>query len=199
MKDSRVLNIFKKCQALKEGHFLLTSGRHSAVYFEKNLVLQHPDITRKLAKQLAVKFKNKKIDIVLSPAVGAIVLGYQIASILKSKFLFTEREKGKMKLRRGFKIPKSSRVLIVEDVITTGGSAKELVSIVRLSEAKLIGVACLVDRSNNKVRFQKKKPASLLEIKVKNYNPSKCPLCKKGIKINKPGSRKIQIKTSLKK
>jgi orotate phosphoribosyltransferase len=191
MKDNKVLTIFKKCCALKEGHFLLTSGRHSAVYFEKNLVLQYPDMTKKLAGQLAVKFRNKKIDVVLSPAVGAIVLGYQIASILKCKFLFTEREKGKMKLRRGFKIPKGARVLIVEDVITTGGSAKELVNIVKLSRAKLIGVACLVDRSNNKVRFQKKKPASLLEIKVNNYIPSKCPLCKKGIKINKPGSRNV--------
>jgi orotate phosphoribosyltransferase len=191
MTNKDILNIFRKCNALKEGHFLLTSGLHSEVYFQKNLVLQYPKLTKKLAKELAVKFDKDKIDVVLSPAVGAIVLGYQLASILKCKFLFAEREKGKLSLRRGFNLPPKARVLIVEDVITTGGSVQELVRLVNKAKARLIGVACLVDRSQNKVRFNKMKPKGLLTINVKNYPPSKCPLCKKGIKISKPGSRNI--------
>jgi len=189
MTSKEILEIFKKCDAYKEGHFLLTSGLHSGVYFQKNLVLQHPNITKKLAKELALKIKKHKVDIVLSPAVGAIVLGYQLASILKSKFLFAEREKNKLCLRRGFILPPKTRVLIVEDIITTGGSVQELVKMVNGAKAKLIGVACLVDRSQGKVRFNKLKPKSLLKIDVKNYKPSKCPFCKKGFKVSKPGSR----------
>ena len=189
MTNKEILNIFKRCNALKDGHFLLTSGLHSGVYFQKNLVLQYPDITKKLAKELAVKVKKREIDVVLSPAVGAIVLGYQVASILKCKFLFAERQKNKLCLRRGFTLPPKSRVLIVEDIITTGGSVRELVKLVSEAKAKLIGVACLVDRSRDKARFNKMKPKSLLKMNVKNYQPSKCPFCKKGLKLSKPGSR----------
>ncbi len=192
MTNKEILNIFKRCNALKEGHFLLTSGLHSGVYFQKNLVLQYPDITKKLAKELAVKVKKREIDVVLSPAVGAIVLGYQVASILKCKFLFAERQKNKLCLRRGFTLPQKSRVLIVEDIITTGGSVRELVKLVSKAKAKLIGVACLVDRSRDKARFNKMKPKSLLKMNVKNYQPSKCPFCKKGLELSKPGSRNFK-------
>ena len=189
MTNKEVLNIFKKYEAFREGHFLLTSGLHSGVYFQKNLVLQHPNITKKLAKELALKVKKHKIDIVLSPAVGAIVLGYQLASILKCKFLFAERQMNKLCLRRGFILPPKTRVLIVEDIITTGGSVQELVKIINVAKAKLVGVTCLVDRSQGKARFNKKKPVSLLKIDAKNYIPSKCPFCKKGLEISKPGSK----------
>jgi orotate phosphoribosyltransferase len=189
MTNKEIMNIFKKYDALKEGHFLLTSGLHSGIYFQKNLVLQYPYVTKKLAKELVFKLKNLKIDIVLSPAVGAIVLGYQLASLLKCKFLFAERESGKLCLRRGFVLPPKTRVLIVEDIITTGGSVQELVKIVNAAKAKLVGVACLVDRSADGVKFNKLKPRSLLKINVKNYQPSKCPFCKRGLKIDKPGSK----------
>ncbi len=189
MTNKEILNIFKRCNALKEGHFLLTSGLHSGVYFQKNLVLQYPDITKKLAGELVIKVKKYEIDVVLSPAVGAIVLGYQVASILKCKFLFAERQKSKLCLRRGFSLPQKTRVLIVEDIITTGGSVRELVKLVNRAKAELIGVACLVDRSQDKARFNKMRPKSLLKMNVKNYQPSKCPFCKKGIEISKPGSR----------
>jgi orotate phosphoribosyltransferase len=191
MSSSKIKNIFKKNKALLEGHFILSSGLHSDTYFQSALILQHPKIAQKLAKLLAKEILSKvpDIEVVVSPALGGIVIGQEVARQLKCRAVFCERVEGKLTLRRGFDIAKGEKVLVVEDVITTGLSTNEVIEAVKKFEGNVVAVASLVDRSGGKVDFGVPR-FSLLSLEVKSYKPEECPLCKKGLEAVKPGSRK---------
>jgi len=190
LKDSLV--VLKKTKALLEGHFVLSSGLHSSQYVQCAKLLSFPNISKKFIHSLANKIKKKikKIDLILSPAMGGIVIGYEIGRLLKKETIFCERVNGKFKLRRGFSIKKKSRVLIVEDVITTGKSSLECVKLIKKSRARLIGFACLIDRSTKKtLKIKNKKIISQIKLKVPAYKSKHLPTNLKNIPIEKPGSR----------
>lgn len=193
LTKEEVLQIFEETGVLQEGHFILTSGRHSKRFMQTAQVLQYANITEKLCSSLAEGFQNEKIDIVISPAVGGILVGYEISRILGVRNIFCERENGEMKLRRGFKIEQGARVLVVEDVVTTGGSVKEVISVIEEAGGTIVGVGVLVDRSNGTVDFGYPL-RSLLSIAIDSYPADECPLCAQGeIPAIKPGSRSIKM------
>ena len=183
------LKVLKKTNALLEGHFVLSSGLHSAHYVQCAKLLSQPKISKKFINSLAFKIKKKikKIDLILSPAMGGIIVGYEIGRILSIETIFCERVNKIFTLRRGFSIKKNSKVLIVEDVITTGKSSLECVKVIKKFKAKLVGFACLIDRSNNK--NIKKKIISQVKLKIPTYNKNNVPDRLKSIPISKPGSR----------
>ncbi|WP_066638800.1 orotate phosphoribosyltransferase [Desulfolucanica intricata] len=185
-----IIKIFSDTKAMLTGHFLLTSGRHSNQYFQCAQVLQYPRHCETLCKELAGRFKDLGIETVVGPAVGGITVSYEMARILGARSLFTERENGSMILRRGFNVRPGEKVLVVEDVITTGGSVKEVIDLIRNAGAEVVGAGVLVDRSNGQVDLGVPTEA-LLVTSVVSYNPEECPLCKEGIPVVKPGSRKI--------
>ncbi|MCL6635590.1 MAG: orotate phosphoribosyltransferase [Peptococcaceae bacterium] len=185
-----VVSIFQKTGAMLAGHFRLTSGRHSDRYFQCALVLQHPGYTEILCRELASKFACDSVSAVIGPAMGGIIVSYEVARALGVRSLFAEREKGVMTLRRGFSIGPGERVLVVEDVITTGGSVREVVEVVRKLGGLVVGAGVLVDRSNGAVDLGVRTEA-LLTTEVVSYAPEDCPLCKKGIPAVKPGSRDV--------
>ncbi len=192
INTERVIEILKEADVLLNGHFLLTSGRHSNQYMQCAQILQYPEFTAEISKGLAEEFKNDKIDMVVGPAMGGVIIAYEMARQLGVKNLFAEREYGEMTLRRGFKIPKGARVLIAEDVITTGGSVKEVMEVVESQGGEVVGVSVLVDRSNGTIDFGTKLRAALT-IEVISYEPENCPICKEGkLDVVKPGSRKIK-------
>ncbi len=199
MKQETVMRIFRDCNAYHKGHFRLSSGLHSEYYLQCALVLEDPKVAAKLCGELAKKFsakggstsggKDKKIDVVIGPAVGGITAAYEVARALGARGIFSEREEGKMTLRRGFKLNCGERVLVIEDVTTTGGSAKEVVEMAKALGAKVVGVGAIIDRSGGKAKFGVPFK-SLAKLNIKTYEPEKCPLCKEGTPIIKPGSRK---------
>lgn len=191
MNSNEVLDIFRKSGALLEGHFILTSGAHSPNYFQCAKVLQYPNWAQILCAEIAMFFKDHKIHAVAAPAVGGIIVGHEVARTLNARCIFSERENGVMSFRRGFEIKRDENVLVVEDVVTTGGSLKEVVQLCRDANANVIGVGFLVDRSNGKVEFSVPK-YSLVSVDVVKYEPRECPLCKDGaLPAVKPGSRTL--------
>ena len=192
LKDS--LAVLKKTEALKEGHFILSSGLHSSQYVQCAKLLSYPHKAKKLCKSLASKIKKnfKKVDIILSPAMGGIVIGYEIGRILKIETIFCERVNGKFKLRRGFNIKPKSNVLIIEDVITTGKSSLECVKIIKNSKASLAGFACIIDRSNKKQLKISKKVISQVKLNIPTFRKNNLPDSLKKIPITTPGSRRIK-------
>ena len=192
LSENEILSIFKSTNALLNGHFLLTSGRHSDVYFQCAKVLQFPEYTEQLCTIIADEFCDKEIDTVISPAIGGLVVGQEVARQLNKKFIFAERENKKLTLRRGFELNIGERVLICEDVVTTGGSVFEVIDIVKSNNAKVTGIGVIVDRSNGKVNFGYSQ-MSTIKLDVKSYLPNECPLCKEGLEIVKPGSRKVGV------
>jgi orotate phosphoribosyltransferase, Thermus family len=190
LSSEEYLDIFRKSKALLDGHFLLTSGKHSAQYMQCAQVLQYPDRAAVLAEGLASKFRALDIQTVIGPAMGGILVAHEVAKALGVRALFTERENGVMRLRRGFTLSPGERVLVVEDVITTGGSVREVLSVVRESEAVPIGVGVLVDRTGGTVDFGLPQ-SSILQLNIQAYEAQECPLCSQGIPAIKPGSRKI--------
>ncbi len=188
------LNILKKTDALLEGHFILSSGLHSSKYIQCAKLLSFPFKADKICRSLANKIKKnfKKIDLILAPAMGGIVIGYEIGRLLKKETIFCERVNGKFILRRGFKIKAKSRVLIIEDVITTGKSSMECVKLIEKAKAKSIGFATIIDRSSKKSLKIKKKIISHLKIKIPTYKFNQLPKDLKFIPITKPGSRYIK-------
>ena len=180
--------------ALLEGHFVLSSGLHSPSYVQCAKLLSYPYLADKICKSLAYKIKKnfKKIDLILSPAMGGIIVGYEIGKLLKKETIFCERVKGKFALRRGFKIKKGSKVLIVEDVITTGKSSLECVKLIKSSNSKLIGFASIIDRSSKKNLRIKKKIVSHIKIKVPTFKSNNLPNSLRLIPITKPGSRFVK-------
>lgn len=191
INKERVVEILKETKVLQEGHFLLTSGKHSNKYMQCARILEYPEYTVELSTILADAFKNDNVDVVIGPATGGIILSYEVARQLGVRNLFAERENGKMTLRRGFKVPKGARVLVVEDVITTGGSVKEVIDIVKEQGGQIVGVAVLIDRSNGNIDFGCKLQSVYLT-EVISYDPEECPICKEGnISLVKPGSQSI--------
>lgn len=190
LTQEEATEIFKKANALLTGHFRLTSGRHSNQYMQCAQVLQYPHYASKLCADLAEKFAGKKVDVVIGPAMGGIIVANEVARALGVRSIFTEREQGAMTLRRGFNIDKNEKVLVVEDVITTGGSVKEVIDVVKATGAEIVGVGVLVDRSNGQVDFGLPTEA-ILRLDIKSYQPEECPLCKEGLPLVKPGSRNI--------
>ena len=186
------LKVLRKTNALLEGHFVLSSGLHSPIYIQCAKLLSFPNLADKICRSLANKIKKKfkKIDLILAPAIGGIVIGYEIGRLLKIETIFAERVKGKFKLRRGFNIERNSKVLIIEDVITTGGSSLECSELVKQSKAKLLGFASLINRSEKKSLKIKSKPIiSQLKIKVPVFKKKNIPYTLKQIPITTPGSR----------
>jgi orotate phosphoribosyltransferase len=190
MTETQIQDVFKKTDALLTGHFLLTSGRHSDKYFQCAKVLQYPEYTEKLCEMIVERFKDTEIDTVISPAIGGLVVGQEVARQLNKRFIFAEREDSKLTLRRGFTLSKNEKVLVCEDVVTTGGSVFEVIDIVKSNGAEVVGVGFIVDRSNGRVNFGFPQ-ISALRMNVTSYSPEECPLCKSGSKPIKPGSRKL--------
>ncbi|MDZ7315376.1 MAG: orotate phosphoribosyltransferase [candidate division KSB1 bacterium] len=189
MRKERALEIFESTGALLTGHFLLSSGLHSPQYFQCAKVLQYPNYAELFCLEIVKNFKGEKIDCVISPAIGGIVVGQECARLLNCRAMFAERENGVMSLRRGFELKHDERVLVVEDVVTTGGSVQEILELVQGAGAEAVGVGFIVDRSNGKRLFDV--PAfSVFRMDVVVYQPDNCPLCDEGIPIVKPGSRK---------
>ena len=185
------MKVLRKTNALLDGHFILSSGLHSQLYVQCAKVLSYPNLASKLCISLSKKIKKKykKIDLILAPAIGGIVIGYEIGKLLKIETIFAERVKGKFKLRRGFQIKKGSKVLIIEDVITTGKSSMECVKLIKNSKAKLIGFATIIDRSSKNNLKIKKNIVSHLKISVPTYKKNNIPNELKLIPISTPGSR----------
>jgi orotate phosphoribosyltransferase len=188
LPKEELLQIFRQTNALLDGHFLLTSGLHSPQYFQCAKVLQYPKYLHLFAGELAKHFEYSEIELVISPAIGGVVVGTEVGRMLDVRTIFAERENGTMSLRRGFEIKKGERVLVVEDVVTTGGSVDEIIQLAKKADATLAGVGYIVDRSNGKTKFNAK-TFSVLQMDVVTYTPEMCPLCKDGSPAVKPGSR----------
>lgn len=193
LSDKEVLEIFTKTEALLSGHFLLTSGRHSDKYFQCAKVLQYPSYTEQVCTNIAGYFRDFEIDTVIAPAMGGIIVGNEVARQLGKRSIFTEREDKVMTLRRGFSLESGEKVLVCEDVVTTGGSVFEVIEIVKSFNAEVVGVGFIVDRSNGKVNFGYPQK-STLTVEVLSYPPDDCPICKENrIPLVKPGSRKVTV------
>ena len=188
--QNEIFEIFGKAGALLKGHFLLSSGLHSDTYFEKFQVLQHPEYVEVLCRKLASLFKEDNVQVVVGPTTGGIIIAYEVAKNLKVRSIFAEPgDEGRI-FKRGFDIKRGEKVLIVDDILTTGGSLKEVIQLVEKLEGNILGIGILLDRSGGKVKFDYPlKPLAVTE--VTNYRPEECPLCKKGEPLIKPGSRKI--------
>jgi orotate phosphoribosyltransferase len=187
-----VLALFKETGALLEGHFLLTSGLHSDRYFQCAKVLQYPGHCERLCGVIADHFRSSRIDVVIAPALGGIVVGQEVGRQLGVRTLFAERKDGAMQLRRGFEIARGERVLVCEDVVTTGGSVQEVIRIVRDAGGVVAGVGYIVDRSAGRVQFPTDAGGTqfaVLALDVIAYKPEQCPLCAESIPLVKPGSR----------
>ena len=189
--QDQLIEIFQKTGALLEGHFILTSGRHSSMYFQCAKVLQHPEYLHKFSKKIVNHFQDINIDIVISPAVGGIVLGTEVGRQLNKQTIFAEREQGTMTLRRGFEILPNYNVLVVEDVITTGGSVKEVIELVKSSGAEVAGLGVLVDRSGGKVKLHEKQ-FCVTELEAVSYGDDEIPEDLANIPVLKPGSRSLK-------
>ena len=194
LSPKKSLSILKRTNALLEGHFVLSSGLHTSKYIQCAKLLSFPHIANKICQSLSKKIKKnfKNIDVILAPAMGGIIIGYEIGKLLKKETIFCERVKGKFTLRRGFSIKKKSKVLIIEDVITTGKSSLECVKLINKSKAKLLGFACIIDRSSKKNLKIKRKIISHLKIDVPTYKKNKLPKYLKFTPISVPGSRFIK-------
>ena len=188
LSERETLELYEKTGALMRGHFRLTSGLHSDIYLQSALVLQYPEHAARLGEALAALYTDARAQTVLAPAIGGILVAHEVARALGVRALFTEREDGAMRLRRGFTLTPGERCLVVEDVITTGGSTREVVECVRASGGSVIGVGSLIDRSSGTAAFDVRR-ASLATVSASTWPPEACPLCKSGGHAIKPGSR----------
>lgn len=188
LSPQEVLALFQRCGALLEGHFLLTSGLHSPRYLQCALVLQYPEHAAALSGQLAGQFHEPPAQLVVAPALGGIIVAHEVARALGTRALFTERQDGRMTLRRGFGIQPGERAIVVEDVVTTGGSTREVIQVVRENGGVVTAAGCLVDRSGGRVDLGVPLHA-LVALDVPMYAPDRCPLCQANLPLVKPGSR----------
>lgn len=188
LSEAEVLDLLREHGAVQQGHFLLSSGMHSSHYIQCALLLQYPELTARVCAALAEPFRSDGVQTVLGPAIGAVVLAYETARQLRARALWAERSEGRMTLRRSFALSAGERVLVVEDVVTTGGSAKEVAALAERAGAVVVGVAAIVDRSAGghglRWRFE-----PLVRLDVEAYLPPLCPLCREGVPVVKPGSR----------
>jgi orotate phosphoribosyltransferase len=190
MTRDELLDLFRRSGALLEGHFRLSSGLHSSGYMQSALVLQHPDHADALGRAIAERTRELGATVVLSPALGGVVIGQEVGRALGVRAIFAERQDGALMLRRGFRLADNDRVLVVEDVLTTGGSTRETIQVARAAGAQVVGAASIVDRSGGTLRFDVPL-ASLLDISLPTYEPAVCPLCAQGVAVVKPGSRPV--------
>ena len=196
MTRDELLDLFRKSGALLEGHFRLTSGLHSPGYLQCALVLQHPDTAGRLGAAIAARTRDLRATVVLSPALGGIVIGQEVARALGVRAIFAERQDGELTLRRGFMVAETDRVLVVEDVLTTGGSTRETMQVATAAGGRVVGAASIVDRSNPSTGAGRADVGGvpyvgLLEINLPTYEPEQCPLCAQGTPVVKPGSRPV--------
>jgi len=191
LRPEEVLNEFKKTDALLEGHFQLTSGLHSTVYLQCARVLQYPKVAEQFGRAIAEQFREQGIELVASPAIGGIVIGHEVARALGARFIWTEREVGQMTLRRGFTITPGEKTLVVEDVITTGGSTRETIECLQQAGANVLGAGSIIDRSGGDVDVGVPRVA-LASLKVLAVDPATCDACRQGDPVVKPGSRKTK-------
>jgi len=190
MQEQHILAMYEEAGALLNGHFVLSSGRHSARYLQSALVLMHPQRAAVLAELLAAKVNSDAVDFVVSPALGGLIIGHEVARALGKPFLFTERKEGAMSLRRGFSVPKGARILVVEDVITTGGSVRECMAVMREHGGAPFMVLAVVDRAPQMTDRFDVPYATALTLNVETYAAADCPLCRDGkLPAIKPGSR----------
>jgi orotate phosphoribosyltransferase len=192
MTRDEVLDLFRRSGALLEGHFRLTSGLHSPGYLQCALVLSQPESAETLGRDLAGRVRHLRPTVVLSPAIGGIVIGQEVGRALGVRALFAERQDGQLTLRRGFTLSERDRVLVVEDVLTTGGSTRETMETAKAAGAQVVGAASIVNRSGGAATFDVPLE-SLLEYSLPTYEPEKCPLCAKGLPVVKPGSRQVTV------
>ncbi len=188
MTENELLTVFRKHRALLEGHFILSSGLHSDRYVQCALVLQHPKVAEQLCAQLAENVRRLGAAVVAAPALGGVLVAHEVARALGTRAIFTERQEGVMTLRRGFSLAPGEPALVVEDVITTGLSTRETIRCVEEAGGKVVGAGALIDRSGGETDLGIPK-AALITLKIQNYNPTDCPLCKSGVPAVKPGSR----------
>jgi orotate phosphoribosyltransferase len=192
MTHDALLDLFRRSGALLEGHFRLTSGLHSPGYLQCALVLQHPQHAEALGRAIADRARDLRATLVLSPALGGVVIGHEVGRALGVRAIFCERQDGVLTLRRGFVISETDRVLVVEDVLTTGGSTRETMQVAKAAGGQVVGAGSIVDRSGGAVRFDVPF-TSLLAIDLPTYEPDKCPLCAQGLPVIKPGSRPVAV------
>jgi orotate phosphoribosyltransferase len=190
MTRDELLDLFRRSGALLDGHFRLTSGLHSPGYLQCALVLQHPQHAETLGRALAERTRELRPTVVLSPALGGVVIGQEVGRALGVRAIFAERQDGGLTLRRGFMLAETDRVLIVEDVLTTGGSTRETMQVATAAGGRVVGAAAIVDRSGGKVSFDVPF-AALLNVDLPTYEPDRCPLCAQGMPVIKPGSRPV--------
>ena len=190
MTRDELLELYRRSGALLEGHFRLTSGLHSSGYLQCALVLQYPEHAGALGRALAERTRALGATVVLSPALGGVVIGHEVGRALGVRAIFAERQDGALTLRRGFVLADNDRVLVIEDVLTTGGSTRETMQVARAAGAHVVGAASIVDRSGGTARFDVPL-ASLLDIALPTHEPGVCPLCAQGIAVVKPGSRPV--------
>lgn len=189
MNDTEVHAALERSDALLHGHFQLSSGRHSDTYVQCALVLQHPGIAERLGHELGTRLSHLEPTVVVGPAMGGLIIAHEVARFLNVRMIFTERVDGRMTLRRGFQLGSSDRVLVIEDVVTTGGSPREVIDLIRENGAQPVGVGAIIDRANDVsfgVPF-----ASLLQLRVASWEPDACALCARGEPLDSPGSRRV--------
>lgn len=191
LRSEEVIQRFRETGALLEGHFILTSGLHSEIYLQCALVLQQPRQAEEFGRDIAEQFQTEAIQSVASPAIGGLIIGHEVARALGARFIWTEREAGKMVLRRGFSVSPGERILVVEDVVTTGGSTRETVAALQANGANVVGAASIIDRSSGKAEVGVPRIA-LATLKVASVDPADCEACRRGEPAIKPGSRKGQ-------
>jgi orotate phosphoribosyltransferase len=190
MSRDELLDLFRRSGALLEGHFRLSSGLHSPGYLQCALVLQHPKHAEMLGRAIADRTRDLRPSLVLSPALGGVVIGHEVGRALGVRAIFAERQDGALALRRGFVISETDRVLVIEDVLTTGGSTRETMQVATAAGGRVVGAASVVDRSGGAVRFDVPF-AALLDIELPTHEPDRCPLCAQGLPVVKPGSRPV--------
>lgn len=184
-KNAEIISLLEETESIVTGHFELSSGLHSNKYFQCARLFQYPEVGEKIALELAKKI-DFEVDTVVGPALGGIIIGYEVARAMGKKSIFAERKNGELEIRRGFNLEKGEKVLIVEDVITTAKSALETAEVIKNMGGEIAGIACIVDRSNGKTGIDIK---SLVQMTVETFSPEACPLCQEGYNIEKPGSR----------
>lgn len=187
--SNEVLELLEKTEGVLHGHFCLTSGLHSDIYFQCAKLYQYPNIVEKIAKKLAETLKEVEFDTIVAPAIGALIIGYETAKQSGKRNLFVERKDGVMQLRRGYQLSKGERIVIIEDVITTAKTIKETIEATKEYGVEVAAVGCIVDRTCGKTGLNIK---SLMQIEPVTYEPENCPLCKQGLPLVKPGSREVK-------
>lgn len=190
MNDSDILAVLQETEAIRHGHFVLTSGRHSDTYIQCARILEDPKLTATLSAEAVARLpEDIEVDLVASPAVGGILFGFAVALALDVKMIFSERKDGQMLFRRSFEVPKDARVLVAEDVVTTGSSVKEVCDLIEQAGAEVVGVVSLIDRCSDRVFSQPFYP--LLTLPTPSWDPAECALCKEGVEVHSLGSRKL--------